>query len=313
MKKGMMISDRYLIINILYDTDSKKIYEAYHLKLGIEVIIKKINLINKLDFSNEVSILKTIKHQYIPQIYDIINIEEDNYIIMEYIKGEDMNEILKKRKLSDEDIIRWTKQILMALEYMHNKSTPILHCDIKPSNIIINSDNDACLIDFNVSLILNGFANPRGFSKYFAAPEIVNYFFNANRKIIEDNNYSELNIEETLLLDDDNKRVNNDKNRYISDKNRADIKYTYKSQLNSGSNNKIDMNVVDSRADIYSIGALMYHMYTGKYYSENSDFSELEKLNIDRRIINIIIKSLNYFKEKRYTEVKLILDELRKL
>lgn len=302
IKKGQLIADRYLIMNILYDTEKKRIYEAYHLKLGIEVIMKKISLINNSNFaSSEVSILKSIKHQYIPQIYDLVNIGEDSYIIMEYIKGKSLDEIMKFEVLHDNQIIKWTKQLLMALDYMHNQSIPILHCDIKPSNIIVDKHDDACLIDFNVSMILNGFANPKGFSKHFAAPEIINYFSNSCRKKVGEVDYSNSYEDETVLLSEDVKNYNDN------------IKHSYSYQLNSGSKNKIDKKLIDNRADIYSIGALIYYMYTGEFYTDKSNFDNLNNFSINKKIIEIMRKALYYFRDKRYTSVKIMIEELENI
>lgn len=316
IEKGMIISERYLIIDELYKKESKEIFKAYHLKLCIEVIIKKIYLNAKNILFNEDSILRAMKHQYIPQIYDLINYEEETYLVMEFVNGVGLDVVLKEKRVKTKNIEKWSIQILKALNYMHSQRVPVLHCDIKPSNIIIDLNDDANLIDFNISMVLNGFASPKGFSKHFAAPEIQNYFEKGKKAKIKNKGELKLKyknqVRNSVYRDERETVILGESDRVKETCAYVKADFDYKYQLNSGSNYKIEKNAVDNRADIYSIGALMYFMYTGKYYDESENSEALKENHVDKKIIAIIEKSLEYFRDNRFENVSDMIGVLKK-
>ena len=98
----------------------------------------------------EAKILSEVHHPYIVNVLEVFEENNTAYIVMEYIAGSSLKDKLSKEGVLPEPLVlRYIKQIGEALAFVHQKN--ILHLDIKPSNIIIDRNNNARLIDFGVS------------------------------------------------------------------------------------------------------------------------------------------------------------------
>ncbi|MBE7169555.1 MAG: serine/threonine protein kinase [Williamsia sp.] len=129
-------------------------------RAGKRVIIAKAEdqilfgkLINKI--VEEGKILRGLSHPHIVKTHKIFQENDTAYIVLEYIEGVDLEQLLKKDgKLLLRKAVRYIVHVLRALSEMHSKG--ILHLDIKPSNILIRDGSDeAVLIDFGASLAYN--------------------------------------------------------------------------------------------------------------------------------------------------------------
>lgn len=149
-----------------------RVFIARNVKLGNKWIIKYIN--NKISkLADEESILKMLNHTNLPRIIDIFYDADGVYIVQTYIEGVALNNIVaSKQKLSNVMLLDFTEQMLMVLSYLHNlKPMPIIHCDLKPSNIIITPDGKPVLIDFGISKKSGTEANSVAATYRYAAPE----------------------------------------------------------------------------------------------------------------------------------------------
>lgn len=98
----------------------------------------------------EAKILSEVHHPYIVNVLEVFEENNTAYIAMEYISGNSLKDKLAKEgMLPEAEVLRYVHQIGEALQFVHQKN--ILHLDIKPSNILIDKDNNARLIDFGVS------------------------------------------------------------------------------------------------------------------------------------------------------------------
>lgn len=167
-----IIDNTYQIVSEIGSGGMGVVYLAYHLRLQKYVVMKKIK-INSSDINllrNEVDILKSLHHMYLPQVYDFITFEGDIYTIIDYIHGYDLEYYISNGYTFDEKlIIKWLKQLCEVLVYIHSQTPPVIHTDIKPANIIVNENWDICLIDFGISLSSD--SKIKGFSKDFSSPE----------------------------------------------------------------------------------------------------------------------------------------------
>lgn len=130
------------------------VFRAHHKRLEKEVVLKKIHTsqLKNIDRKGELNILKNLKHAYIPQIYDFMDFGNEVFTVMEYIPGQSFAQLLEqKKKFSQKDVAKWLRQLCEVVDYLHSQKTPIVHCDIKPANVMLTPEGNICLIDFNIS------------------------------------------------------------------------------------------------------------------------------------------------------------------
>ena len=150
----------YKIIRLLGEGGMGDVYLAEHISIKRNVAIKvlKPELIKneeiRLRFKNEASMLAHLQHPNIVGLIDYVESEDGLFLIMEYVDGKGLDEILKSQEtLIDirlaESIM---KQILEAFQYAHKNG--IVHRDVKPSNILITADNQIKVLDFGIAKIV---------------------------------------------------------------------------------------------------------------------------------------------------------------
>lgn len=157
------------------DTTTKKEYAAKIIpKKGLQNQTKVLNMIN-----NEILILQTVNHPNIIQLYEIIELttKEDCFMILieEYCpKGNLLDYVLNHTDIADHEKRQISRGVTEAVSELHRCG--IAHCDIKPENVLLTSNNDPKLCDFNLSKFIEKADNfVRGGSKPYAAPELFKF------------------------------------------------------------------------------------------------------------------------------------------
>ena len=150
------------------------IFIGHKIGLDVQVVIKrtKQTRFRVIHQEQEANILKNLKHQYLPRIYDMI-VSGDGFVytVMDFIPGTDLQRYVAEHGPVDGTrAMRWAKQLCEVVQYLHDQRPPIIHCDIKPANVMITPDDNICLIDFNTSM-LEGTEAVRAVSNGYAAPE----------------------------------------------------------------------------------------------------------------------------------------------
>ena len=103
-------------------------------------------------FFREISILKKITHKAIPQAYDFFVHKDLYYFVMEWVEGENLLSILKKKgKLSEKKARDYMNQLTNVLTYLQKDSLSLVHKDIKPSNIILCRFGRIKILDFGIA------------------------------------------------------------------------------------------------------------------------------------------------------------------
>ena len=175
LTKGTILENTSEIIEEIGAGGGGIVFRARHLRLQTDVVVKKIKdeVRGKVKSRQEADILKNLKHPYLPRVYDFIETEDGVYTVMDYIKGENLDEAVKKHgKYSQKQVKKWAEQLGEALEYLHSQNPPIIHSDIKPANIMLTEDGNVCLIDFNISLAMGeSMESAVGISAGFSPPE----------------------------------------------------------------------------------------------------------------------------------------------
>lgn len=131
----------------------------------------------KENFLKEARTIAGLSHPNIVKIYDVFEENGTAYFVMDYIDSGDLKTLTEGGPLLEDIAARYISQISDALEYLHGKN--ILHLDIKPSNILINKNQEAILIDFGISKRYDGggdetSSTPVGISKGYAPLEQYN-------------------------------------------------------------------------------------------------------------------------------------------
>lgn len=105
----------------------------------------------QVQFNHEAVLLANLKHPALPAVTDhFIEPGGSQFLVMEYIEGKDLAEILEAHgaPLPEAIVLGWIATVIDALEYLHKRTKPILHRDVKPANIKLKTDGQIYLVDF---------------------------------------------------------------------------------------------------------------------------------------------------------------------
>ncbi len=107
-------------------------------------------------FEREANILATLRHPTIPRIYDYFTIGERAYLVLEFIHGKNLEQLLSETHtfFPEEQLLSWAVELCDVLDYLHeHKPEPIIFRDVKPSNIMSTLQNHVSLIDFGIAKV----------------------------------------------------------------------------------------------------------------------------------------------------------------
>ncbi len=306
MENHKTIAQIYKVIGKIGSGGGGIIYLAEHLRLGKKVVLKQYTNTDKLKLSSlrrEVDALKNLSHSYIPQVYDFVIEDEMFYAVMDYIDGQSFDQLLsQQRTFLQRDIMKWSIQLLEALVYLH--SLPpygILHSDIKPANIMLTSQGDIRLIDFNIALALRADgAVSVGRSRGYASPEHYGIDMRESPKTE--------GIHVDLDTDMSSAGTDIDKYSYLG----TDLEPSYRENSSSSGDTKNIM--IDARSDIYSLGASLYHMITGIKPAEKVDeIIPIVTNKFSLAFVNIVKKAMNANPDRRYQSAEEMLYAIKNI
>lgn len=158
--KGQKINDRYEIIRSIGEGGMANVYLGYDTILDRNVAIKVL----RGDLSNDEKFVRRFQREALsasslahPNIVEVYDVGEDNglyYIVMEYIEGKTLKQLLKKRgTLTLSEAIDIMLQLTDGMAHAHDSY--IIHRDLKPQNIMIKDDGQIKITDFGIAMALN--------------------------------------------------------------------------------------------------------------------------------------------------------------
>jgi len=219
---GTVLRSRYTILDLVGHGGMGAVYKAEDLRLegrfcAIKEVIpnpsssKAYQEQAQAAFYREASVLARLDHINLPKVSDFFSDNERDYLVMDFVPGQDLREIIENARhknsfILEKDVLTWADQLTDALAYLHKQDPPVLHRDIKPSNIKLTPSGIIKLVDFGLV---------------------------------------------KLMLADDNRTV-------TVLQGRATIQYAPLEQIGGDSGH------ADGRADIYSLGATLYHLLTNE-------------------------------------------------
>lgn len=159
IKVGTVLGGKYEILKKIGQGGMSIVYLAMDTHLNKQWAVKEIKKDKTQDIEilmkslrMEANILKMVDHPVLPRIVDIIYYKGTVFVVMDYIEGRPLNEVLKLEGAQPQDIvIEWAKDLCSALDYLHSMNPPIIYRDMKPSNIMLKPDGRVKLIDFGTA------------------------------------------------------------------------------------------------------------------------------------------------------------------
>ena len=158
--KGDKINDRYEIIRVIGEGGMANVYLAQDTILDRKVAVKVLrgDLANDEKFvrrfQREALSASSLSHPNIVEIYDVGEDDGNFYIVMEYIEGKNLKQLIKRRtKLSLPEVIDIMKQLTDGIASAHDSF--IIHRDIKPQNMLILDNGLVKITDFGIAVALN--------------------------------------------------------------------------------------------------------------------------------------------------------------
>ncbi|UQZ36342.1 serine/threonine protein kinase [Paenibacillus sp. PK3_47] len=153
---GHELGGRYQVIERIGGGGMALVYRAHDILLNRNVAIKVLRNQFVHDeefirrFRREAQSAASLSHPNVVSIYDVGQEEDIHYIVMEYIEGHNLNEIIKERApLQVDEAVRIASQICDALDHAHQNQ--IIHRDIKPHNILIGRNGRVKVTDFGIA------------------------------------------------------------------------------------------------------------------------------------------------------------------
>ena len=155
IENGRILQQRYRVQRQIGQGGMGAVYVATDERFGSTVAIKETLCMDdnfRKAIEREARLLNSLKHNSLPRVTD--HFEEDNilFIVMEYIPGDDVAAMLEGSHAFEVDkVLQWADQLIDALDYLHNQELPVIHRDIKPQNLKINSRGEIILLDFGLA------------------------------------------------------------------------------------------------------------------------------------------------------------------
>jgi serine/threonine protein kinase len=175
LETGKILQNRYRIEKQIGQGGMGSVYLATDERFNSTVAIKETLFTDDTylkAFQREARLLNSLKHTALPKVSDNFIDENSQYIVMEFIAGEDLFEMIEQsgEAFPFEDVLIWADQLLDALEYLHGQENPVIHRDIKPQNLKLTSHGQVILLDFGLAK-----GNPTDANHQTAANSIFGY------------------------------------------------------------------------------------------------------------------------------------------
>ena len=150
------MQNRYAVERQIGQGGMGAVYVATDRRFGSTVALKETffddpNL--RKAFEREARLLNRLRHAALPRVSDHFEESDGQFLVMEYIAGEDLSQMLKARGAGfpPKQVLAWADQLLDALDYLHTQEPPVIHRDIKPQNLKLTARDQVVLLDFGLA------------------------------------------------------------------------------------------------------------------------------------------------------------------
>ena len=165
-----LLDGRYEIKKQLGNGGCATVYLCYDNKLHKNWAVKELTEAVNTERSMELEILKTVSCNAFPRIVDIVKEENRIFIIMDYIEGITLKEVMKRQLLTETEVRNWAIEIAKGICYLHQMSPQILYMDCKPDNIMLTPEGEIRLVDLGSVYMCRTDKKQRISGTHFFAP-----------------------------------------------------------------------------------------------------------------------------------------------
>src|SRR5207248_3355145 len=156
LTEGTILQGRYRIVRQLGQGGMGAVHEAIDERLDTVVALKETFFVDeklRKQFEREARLLARLHHQALPRVSDHFNEGDGQFLVMQFIAGEDLFAMLSARNapFPQDEVARWGDQLCDALDYLHTQEPQIIHRDIKPQNLKLTSRGQIVLLDFGLA------------------------------------------------------------------------------------------------------------------------------------------------------------------
>ncbi|HLZ23207.1 MAG TPA: serine/threonine-protein kinase, partial [Ktedonobacterales bacterium] len=154
----------YELVRRLGEGGMAQVYLARDVRLGREVAVKvlDVRLAERPGFRErflrEARVAAALDHPNIVPLYDFGDTEHLLYLVMPYVSGGNLQDVLRRAPLSSGEVVTYGSQMTDALDYAHKRG--VVHRDVKPANMLLHADGRLMLTDFGLAKILGPNSRP---------------------------------------------------------------------------------------------------------------------------------------------------------
>jgi serine/threonine protein kinase len=182
LEENTLVHGRYRILRRIGKGGMGTVYEATDERLSQSVALKQTALEGEhiaRHFEREAKILAGLRHPALARVMDYFTDDIGQFLVMDFIDGEDLAHMLKEHQgpFPITEVMNWADQLLLALEYLHTRTPPVIHRDIKPHNIKLTPEGQIVLLDFglakDVQTVAQNTASILGYTPQYAPLEQI--------------------------------------------------------------------------------------------------------------------------------------------
>jgi len=134
----------YQLVSVLSDKNQCKVLRVRNKETGKNIVVRSFS---KTQIAYEE--LYGISFENLPLIYDVINLQDGQIVLEEYIEGVTISEVMESGKYRYSGVRKVIRSVCRALDVLHKRG--LVHRDVKPENVVIGKDGRVVLIDFNAA------------------------------------------------------------------------------------------------------------------------------------------------------------------
>lgn len=164
LSTGETLQNRYKVVRPLGRGGMGDVYEGEDTLLSCTVALK-VCLSDPAAFNHEAQLLANLRHPALPVAHNFIIDKSRNILVMDFVAGDDLETLSKQRRgnFSLYEVKRWAEELFDVLDHLHNNPIgPIIHRDVKPSNLKLTPQGKLMLLDFGIAKGAAGGMQPSG-------------------------------------------------------------------------------------------------------------------------------------------------------